>query len=72
LLDPVDCCFEALPAVAEIVDHPHVAARGQVRVTPGPEPLVETLMGLRVDGGSPPQRAPWRESDAAAVLATWN
>lgn len=72
LLDPVDCCFEALPEIGDIPTHPHVAARGQVRVTPGPEPLVETLMGLRVDGGAPPERAPWRESNAAAVLAGWS
>ncbi|ALG69693.1 carnitine dehydratase [Azospirillum thiophilum] len=71
LLDPVDCCFEALPTLTEVADHPHVAARGQLRVTGGPEPLVETLMGLRVDGGRPPERAPLRESDAAAVLAGW-
>lgn len=72
LLDPVDCCFEALPEIAEIAAHPHVAARGQLQVTAGAEPLVETLMGLRVDGGAPPARAPWRASDAAAVLAAWD
>ncbi|MBP2298212.1 CaiB/BaiF CoA transferase family protein [Azospirillum picis] len=71
LLDPVDCCFEALPELAEVPGHPHIAARGQVRVSSGPEPLVETLMGLRVDGGPPPSRSPLRESDAGAVLAGW-
>ncbi|QCG98171.1 CoA transferase [Azospirillum sp. TSA2s] len=70
-LDPVDCCFEAVPELTEVPAHPHIAARGQVRVTPGPEPLVETLMGLRVDGAPPPERAPVQESDAAAVLAGW-
>jgi len=72
LLDPVDCCFEALPDIAEIAAHPQVAARGQLRVTPGPEPLVETLMGLRVDGGAPPVRAPFRETDAASVIGAWS
>ena len=71
LLDPVDCCFEALPTIAEVAGHPHVAARGQVQVTTGPEPLVETLMGLRVDGGPPPARSPFRETDVAEVLAGW-
>ena len=71
LLDPVDCCFEALPTIAEVADHPHVIARGQLQVTTGAEPLVETLMGLRVDGGPPPARAPFRETDAADVLAGW-
>ncbi len=72
LLDPVDCCFEALPQIGEIAAHPHIAARGQLQVTAGTEPLVETLMGLRVDGGTPPARAPWRADDAAAVLTAWN
>lgn len=71
LLDPVDCCFEALPTLAEVASHPQVAARGQVRVTPGPAPLVETLMGLRVDGGPPPARTPPRELPVAEVLAGW-
>jgi hypothetical protein len=60
-----------VPELAEVHAHQHIAARGQVRVTPGPEPLVETLMGLRVDGAPPPERAPVQESDAAAVLAGW-
>lgn len=72
LLDPVDCCFEALPTLEEVPDHPHVAARGQVRRGTGSEPLVETLMGLRVDGGPPPARSPLRESDPDAVLAAWS
>ena len=72
LLDPVDCCFEALPTLDEVADHPHVAARGQVRRRgTEPEPLVETLMGLRVDGGPPPDRAPLREGVTADVLAAW-
>ena len=71
LLDPVDCCFEALPTLAEMPDHPHIAARRQIRITTGPEPLVETLMGLRVDGGTPPERTPLRESTATAVLSAW-
>lgn len=60
-----------MPELAEVHDHPHIAARGQVRVSAGPEPLVETLMGLRVDGAPPPARAPVQESDAASVLAGW-
>jgi len=71
LLDPVDCCFEALPTLTEVAEHPHVAARGQIHATPGAEPLVETLMGLRVDGGPPPARTPLRETTVAEVLAAW-
>ncbi|HEY0837398.1 MAG TPA: CoA transferase [Azospirillum sp.] len=71
VLDPVDCCFEALPDLAEVAHHPHVAARGQVKVHGGPEPLVETLLGVRVDGGPPPSRAPLAETGAEDVLARW-
>ncbi|WP_029009831.1 CaiB/BaiF CoA transferase family protein [Azospirillum halopraeferens] len=71
LLDPVDCCFEALPDAGSVADHPQVAARGQVRTRPGAEPLVETLAGIRVDGGPPPDRTPLVEADAAAVLERW-
>jgi alpha-methylacyl-CoA racemase len=71
VLDPVDCCFEALPDLTEVASHPHVAARGQVKVHGGPEPLVETLLGVRMDGGAPPSRAPVAEVPAEDVLARW-
>lgn len=72
LLDPVDCCFEALPETAAVADHPHIAARGQVRTHPGAEPLVETLTGIRVDGGSPPERVPLVEADVETVIGRWS
>jgi len=71
VLDPADCCFEALPDLSEVAAHPHVAARGQVQAHGGPEPLVETLLGLRVDGGPPPARRALVEADVADVLAAW-
>ena len=64
----VDCCFEVVADLAEVPDHPHVAERGQVRVVDGPEPLVETLFGLRVDGDAPSARAAVRESDAQEIV----
>lgn len=71
-LDPVDCCFEPVHHLAELPTHPHIAARGQVRVSGGPEPMIETLIGLRVDGAPPPERAPVRIAEAEAVLAAWS
>lgn len=72
LLDPVDCCFEAVVDFTEVPDHPHVAARGQVRrAAGGAEPLIETLLGLRVDGGPPPDRVPLRQLEVGAVLGEW-
>lgn len=68
----VDCCFEPVPEFQNLAQHPHIAARGQVvPSSSGPEPLVETLLGLRVDGGPPPARPPLREDDVSAVLQNW-
>ena len=33
LFADVDCCLETVADLAEIPDHPHIAARGQVKVT---------------------------------------
>lgn len=71
LLDPADCCFEAVLEFAEVPEHPHIQARGQVVHHPGPEPLVETLLGVRVDGGPPPARTPVTDADAGEILARW-
>lgn len=72
LLGAVDCCFEAVEPFETLPDHPQVAARGQIVRHPGPEPLVEALLGLRVDGAPPPRRTPLVEIDEAAALAHWS
>lgn len=71
VLDPVDCCFEAVPELAALAQHPHIQARGQVVEHPGEEPLLETRLGLRLNGGAPPARMPLREADWREVLADW-
>jgi len=71
LFADADCCLETVAELADIPDHPHIAARGQVKVTDGPEPLVETFLGLRVDGAPPRERTPLVHSDAATALAGW-
>jgi len=71
LLASVDCCFEAVEPFETLPDHPQIAARGQIVRHDGPEPLVEALLGLRVDGGPPPRRTPLAEIDQAAALALW-
>jgi crotonobetainyl-CoA:carnitine CoA-transferase CaiB-like acyl-CoA transferase len=68
----IDCCFEVVADLIEVVAHPHVVARGQVKVSGGSDPLVETLFGLRVDGAAPPERQPLVESDAGAVSRRWS
>ncbi|SME87861.1 Crotonobetainyl-CoA:carnitine CoA-transferase CaiB [Tistlia consotensis] len=74
LLGPLDCCFEPVPELAEVPDHPQVAARGQIRrrgQEPGEGPRVESLLGAWIDGSPPPDRAPLRELEPAAALAAW-
>jgi alpha-methylacyl-CoA racemase len=71
LFADVDCCLETVADLAEIPDHPHIAARDQVKVTDGPEPLVETFLGLRVDGASPRERTPLIHANAATALTRW-
>ena len=57
--------------MADVPDHPHIAARGQVKVSGNDEPLVETLLGLRVDGAPPRERSPLAHGDANSTLARW-
>jgi alpha-methylacyl-CoA racemase len=71
LFADVDCCLETVADLAGVPDHPPIAARGQVKVSDGPEPLVETLLGLRVDGAPPRERVPLVQSDAASTLTRW-
>jgi alpha-methylacyl-CoA racemase len=67
----VDCCLETVAQLADVPDHPHIAARGQVKVTGGPEPMVETFLGLRVDGAPPRERPPLVHGGAESVLSRW-
>lgn len=71
VLGAVDCCFEPVLDPVEVPEHPQIKARGQVAVTGQSSPLVETLIGLRVDGEPPPRRPRLAESDVVAVLAAW-
>ncbi len=72
LLGPADCCFEEVVRFEDLPDHPQVAARGQIVRHDGPDPLVEALLGLRVDGAPPPRRTPLVEIDPATALAAWS
>ena len=71
LFADVDCCLETVADLVDVPDHPHIAARGQVKVSSDPEPLVETFLGLRVDGTPPRQRVPLVQGEAASILTRW-
>ncbi len=70
-LADVDCCFQAVLEPSEVVDDPHVRARGLVRQTAGPDPLLQVLYPARFDGAEPVDRQPLKEADAGTVLRTW-
>jgi alpha-methylacyl-CoA racemase len=71
VIDPADCCFHAVVELADVPDHPQIAARGLVcRVAEHPA-LIETLFPAWVDGEPPRPRAPIRFAGAFEVLARW-
>jgi crotonobetainyl-CoA:carnitine CoA-transferase CaiB-like acyl-CoA transferase len=70
-IDPADCCFHPVVELADVPDHPQIAARGLVhRVAESPA-LIETLFPAWVDGEPPPPRAALRFAEAGEVLARW-
>ncbi|MEE8277094.1 MAG: CoA transferase [Alphaproteobacteria bacterium] len=71
LLDPVECCFEAVLDVAEVTAHPQILARGFARTHLSPEPLVEVLFPARIDGAPPRPRAPVAFVTPEEAVAAW-
>lgn len=74
LLDPVDCCYQAVVAFDELADHPQIQARGMLAggvVSGQGGAPVEALFPAWIDGAPPDPRPPLREASAAAVIAAW-
>ena len=76
LLADVDCCFEPLLDAPEMLDHPHLKARGQLRhhaadPQTGQEAFVETLFGGWIDRQPPKARPAFEECDVAAIASGW-
>ncbi|MDP6475470.1 MAG: CoA transferase [Alphaproteobacteria bacterium] len=70
----VDCCFERVHEMAEMVEHPHIKARAMVRPhdgVGGTDPFVEVLYPAWVDGKPPETRAPVRYRKVAEVIEEW-
>jgi crotonobetainyl-CoA:carnitine CoA-transferase CaiB-like acyl-CoA transferase len=70
-IDPADCCFHPVVELADLPDHPQIAARGLVQRVAGDPTLVETLFPAWLDGTPPTPRAPIRFAEAAEVFARW-
>lgn len=72
LLAPADCCFEAVLEPGGIPDHGQIAARGLVRRSSGPDPLVEVLFPAFLDGAPARPRPSLREAIAEDILLRWD
>ncbi len=68
LLDPVDCCFEAVLSAGEARDHPQIAGRGLVQETAGG---VDVLFPAYIDGRPPMPRMPARQIGESEALKRW-
>src|SRR5215470_16827750 len=71
VIDPADCCFHPVVELADVPDHPQIAARGLVRRVAENPALIETLFPAWIDGEPPPPRADLRFAEASDVLARW-
>ena len=75
----IDCCFERVHNMEEMVDHPHIKARGMVKRGDaeggdgtGADPFYEVGFPAWIDGKPPESRAPVRYRQAADVIAEWS
>ncbi len=71
-LEPIDCCFEPVHELAEMVDHPQTAARGFVRRHEGRDPFIEVLFPARIDGAVEPARTVITKRKAAEIVTAWD
>ncbi len=68
LLDPAECCFQAILEYDELEGHPHHRARGLLRRRGR---YREVLFPVLVDEQAPSPRADVRDASLADVLAAW-
>jgi crotonobetainyl-CoA:carnitine CoA-transferase CaiB-like acyl-CoA transferase len=72
LLDSVDCCFEPVHELDEVLAHEQTAARGFVVPHGPPDPFIEVLFPARIDGEAEPARTPATRRKAAEVVTAWD
>jgi crotonobetainyl-CoA:carnitine CoA-transferase CaiB-like acyl-CoA transferase len=72
LLGPVDCCFEPVHELDEMLEHPQAAARGLLVRHGGRDPFIEVLFPALIDGAPEPARTPATRRRAAEVVTAWD
>jgi crotonobetainyl-CoA:carnitine CoA-transferase CaiB-like acyl-CoA transferase len=71
-LGEVDCCFEPVHELAEMVDHPQTKERGFVQRHEGGDPFIEVLFPARIDGEVEPPRTVVTRRTASEIAAAWD
>jgi crotonobetainyl-CoA:carnitine CoA-transferase CaiB-like acyl-CoA transferase len=72
LLGAVDCCFEPVHGLAEMVGHPQTAARGFVRRHDGRDAFIEVLFPALIDGKPEPARTVVTRRKAREIATAWD
>lgn len=68
LLDPAECCFQAILEYDELENHPHHRVRGSLQRRGR---FKEVLFPVLVDEQPPQARTAVRDASLADVLAAW-
>ena len=71
LFTDVDHCFEPIRELAELPDHPQVAARKFLQRSDEPDARVEVLFPAWVNGAPPGPRAPVCFGEIDEIVANW-
>lgn len=71
-LGTVDCCFEPVHELAEMVKHEQTAARGFVKRHEGRDPFIEVLFPARIDGAVEPARTVITRRKADEIITAWD
>lgn len=71
-LETVDCCYEPVHELAEMVEHEQTAARGFVRRHGGRNPFIEVLFPARIDGQVEPARTVITRRKASEIVTAWD
>ena len=72
LLGDVDCCFEQVHELAEMVEHAQTKERGFVRHHDGRDPFIEVLFPAHIDGEAEPARTVVTPRKAGEIAAAWD
>lgn len=71
-LGGVDCCFEPVHELAEMVTHEQTRDRGFVQRHGGRDPFIEVLFPARIDGAVEPARTVIARRKADEIITAWD